>query len=58
MLITFVCVVLVECIQYFTGRTADIDDVILNMFGAVAGLLIYYIIVKIYNSKRRNEKQV
>lgn len=52
LLITFVCVVLVEGIQYFTGRTADIDDVILNMLGAVAGLLIYYIMVKIYDSKR------
>ncbi|MFV0394143.1 MAG: VanZ family protein [Coprobacillaceae bacterium] len=34
----------VETIQYYTGRAADIDDVILNVIGGLIGLIIYKII--------------
>jgi glycopeptide antibiotics resistance protein len=37
--------VLIETIQYFTGRSADIDDVILNCLGVVIGYLVYKILM-------------
>lgn len=36
--------VLIETLQYFTGRSADIDDVIANAFGCIIGYLIYKLI--------------
>lgn len=50
-LITFIVVVMFETMQYVTGRVADIDDVILNMFGALIGLAIYYILEKRFKHK-------
>lgn len=46
LLITLIVVVIIEIIQYFIGRSCDIDDVILNMLGAGAGLYIYCVIKK------------
>ena len=40
-MITFLCIVFAETVQYFTGRAADIDDVILNMLGAVIALILF-----------------
>ena len=51
--ITFLSIVLVEAIQYFTGRAADIDDVILNTVGAIIAVLIFDFIVKKRLSKKR-----
>ena len=31
--------VAIETVQYFMGRSADIDDVIMNLFGGIAGYL-------------------
>lgn len=33
-------IVAIEVIQYFTGRSADIDDYILNIFGIMIGFLL------------------
>lgn len=51
--ITFLSIVLVETIQYFTGRAADIDDVILNTVGAIIAVLIFDFIVKKRLFKKR-----
>ena len=37
----------VEIFQYFTGRSADIDDVIANTLGAILGYLIYLVAEKL-----------
>ena len=31
----------IECVQYFIGRSFDIDDIILNVCGGIIGFLIY-----------------
>lgn len=31
----------IECVQYFIGRSFDIDDIILNIVGGIIGFLIY-----------------
>ena len=36
----------VECLQYFTGRSVDIDDLILNTLGAAVGWLLWRIFKK------------
>ena len=33
--------IVIECLQYFFARSADIDDVILNTLGTAAGFWIY-----------------
>lgn len=33
---------LIELVQYFIGRSADVDDLILNTVGGVLGYLIFY----------------
>ncbi len=38
---------MVEGLQYFIGRSFDIDDIILNVFGALAGVIVYMILKKI-----------
>ena len=47
MLLTVICIsTSIECIQFFTKLgTSDIDDIILNVFGAIIGY-IFYLIVK------------
>lgn len=32
---------LIECIQYFTGRSADVDDVIMNWAGGMIGYALF-----------------
>lgn len=41
--ISFVCAILLECMQllFMTGRTVDIDDVIIYMVGAYIGFALY-----------------
>ena len=36
-----ILVLIIEFIQYFIGRSADVDDVILNMIGITLGYLFY-----------------
>ena len=43
----------IEFVQYFIGRTADIDDFILNTLGGLLGYLIFYNGVKIRNLAKR-----
>lgn len=40
-LITFLVSLTIETVQKFIGRSFDIDDIILNVLGGVAGFLIY-----------------
>ena len=39
---------LVECGQYFLGRTSDVDDIILNTLGALTGYWLYLLIKKLF----------
>ena len=36
----------IETVQYFIGRSADIDDLLLNLFGTVLGFGLYAILRK------------
>ena len=40
-LITLLCSVIIETVQYFIGRCFDIDDIILNVVGGIFGFLIF-----------------
>ena len=42
---------LIEFIQYFIGRSADIDDLILNTLGAMLGYFIFYIFSGLFRNK-------
>ena len=37
----------IEIVQHYIGRSVDIDDVILNVFGGIIGYLIYKVINKL-----------
>ena len=39
----------IEFAQLCIGRTLDVDDVILNVFGAILGYIIYYIFTKTFD---------
>lgn len=43
---------LIEFVQYFIGRSADIDDIILNTFGGVLGYLVFYIFSRLFKNKK------
>jgi glycopeptide antibiotics resistance protein len=53
---TALCVMLfilgIETFQYFIGRSADIDDLIMNTLGGVMGYLIYFLMNILLNHKR------
>lgn len=51
-LVAFVITFCVEFVQYFIGRSADIDDIITNLFGAVIGYIIFKLLDKL-NGKRK-----
>ncbi|MEG0799291.1 MAG: VanZ family protein [Bacilli bacterium] len=40
-ILTFLSSLTIETVQYFIGRTFDIDDIILNVAGGVLGFLLY-----------------
>ena len=42
---------LIETAQYFLGRSADMDDVILNTAGTAAGYAVYYAIANFLKAK-------
>lgn len=52
LLITLAVVIAFESMQYLTGRVADIDDVIINMFGAIIGLALYYVLGYVKTKRR------
>ena len=42
----------IEFTQYFTGRSADIDDLILNTLGGILGYLIFFAVSRLFWKKR------
>ena len=42
----------IEFTQYFTGRSADIDDLMLNTLGGILGYLIFFVVSKLFWKKR------
>lgn len=46
-------VFLIETVQYFIGRAADIDDFIINVAGILIGYLAFYILSKISEHIRK-----
>jgi glycopeptide antibiotics resistance protein len=52
---TVLCVALfivcVETVQYFIGRSADVDDLIMNTLGGMIGYAIYAVLNKILSNK-------
>lgn len=53
---TFVCMMcfsfFIEFVQFFIGRSADIDDLMLNTLGGVCGYFIFYIFSKLFKDKK------
>lgn len=53
---TAICMItfsfLIEFVQYFIGRSADIDDIILNTLGGVLGYFIFYIFSRLFRNKK------
>lgn len=45
----------IEFIQYFIGRSSDIDDLILNTLGGMVGYTIYFIVFKLFSLKDKEE---
>jgi glycopeptide antibiotics resistance protein len=43
---------LIEVVQYFIGRSADVDDLMLNTAGSWLGFLLFFIIVKPFMGER------
>ncbi|MCE5235661.1 MAG: VanZ family protein [Clostridiaceae bacterium] len=41
----------IETIQYFMGRSADIDDVIMNAVGGIAGYFLYALLRRAFGEK-------
>ena len=42
----------IEFTQYFTGRSADIDDLMLNTLGGMLGYLIFFVVSRLFWKKR------
>lgn len=42
----------IEFVQYFIGRSADIDDLMLNTLGGMLGFLVFYVFSKIFKDKK------
>lgn len=47
---------LIEFIQYFIGRCADIDDLVLNTMGGVLGYFAFYMFLKLWKLIKRRQK--
>lgn len=43
---------LIEFVQYFIGRSADIDDLILNTVGGMLGFLVFCLFSKVFKNKK------
>lgn len=51
--LSFAAIVACECLQYFVGRAADIDDVILNTAGVLLGILFFQLLRHIWAARVR-----
>ena len=53
---TFVCMMcfsfFIEFVQFFIGRSADIDDLMLNTLGGALGYFIFYFFSKLFKEKK------
>ncbi|MDE6232238.1 MAG: VanZ family protein [Lachnospiraceae bacterium] len=49
---------LIEFIQYFIGRSADIDDLMLNTLGGILGYIIFYILKNFFKGTNVKERGV
>ncbi len=47
-MVIFLCV---ETFQYFTGRSADVDDIIMNTIGGIVGFVIFALLNQYLHSK-------
>jgi glycopeptide antibiotics resistance protein len=43
--------VLIETLQFFMGRSADIDDVIMNFIGGILGYLLFLLLQSVYGNR-------
>lgn len=43
---------LIEFVQYFTGRSSDIDDIMLNTLGGVLGYLLFALLSKLFGNRK------
>lgn len=50
-IIVFLTTVSVELIQYFVGRSTDIDDIILNILGGIIGYGIFIVFNRLFKDK-------
>lgn len=41
----------IETVQYFIGRSADVDDVLMNLLGGVLGYLLYALLNRLLGDK-------
>lgn len=46
----------IEFIQYFIGRSADIDDLMLNTIGGMLGYFVFYIFSRLFHKKKTWKK--
>ena len=44
----------IEFTQYFTGRSADIDDLMLNTLGGLLGCLFFFVVSKLFRINGRS----
>lgn len=54
-LVSFIASFCIEFVQYLIGRSFDIDDIILNVLGAIIGFLLYkllFLVSKVFNVKK------
>lgn len=47
----FLATLFIETIQYFTGRSADIDDVLMNTLGGILGYYFYLLAKRLFGRK-------
>lgn len=43
---------LIEFTQYFTGRQADIDDIMLNTLGGISGYFLFTVAMKLFKNRK------
>jgi len=55
MLVSFITSISIEIIQMFIGRSFDIDDIILNLLGAIIGHLVFRLFHWIFNHLIKNK---
>ena len=51
-LLSFFITCSIEFMQFFIGRSSDIDDIITNMLGSVIGCLIFHVFNRIFYNRK------